>query len=379
MIRIGIDCRLLTSSKPTGVSNYLADAINAFQQYTPNIEMFLFAPQPINSNTIELESSNIHTIICPLPLINKYLIWYNTMFVYQCRKFKVDYVWMPVPDYPLFLGKDMKILITVHDVVSFEYANTRRNNKLRRVKDWFSTKGINKAKFIWCNSRYTKDKVEQYFPHRKCHDIFTGFSCSEEFSLMNVSQKDKGEIKDRYGIIDKFLLFVGTLEPRKNLSFLLEIMEVLHIDIPSLKLVIVGGKGWKYSNIFKIINRPRYPKDSVVFTDYIDTATLIKLYNIADCYVSTSLNEGFGLPQLEAMKCGCPVVTAHNSAMIEVVSGRGFTVEGWNIKDWCNTIKKALSIDKASIKYDLSEYDWKNIVERVYYDITKGNRPCKDK
>lgn len=370
MIRIGIDCRPLTS-KPTGVSKYLADAINAFQQYTSNVEMYLFAPQPINSNTIELMGNNIHIIICPLPLFNKYLLWYNTMFVYQCRKFKVDYVWTPVPDYPLFLGKDLKTLITVHDVVNIEYVNTAKNTKLRSVKNWLSAKGINRANFIWCNSQYTKAKVEQYFPLRNCHDIFVGISCSEEFSLMNVSQKERCDIKDRYGIIDKFILFVGTLEPRKNLSFLLEVMEALHIDIPSLKLVIVGGKGWKNSNIFKIVNRWGYPKDSIVFTGYIDTAELIKLYNVADCYVSTALNEGFGLPQLEAMRCGCPVVTAHNSAMIEVVSGRGFTVEGWDIEKWCDTIKKALSIDKASIKYDLSEYDWKNIAERVYHYIVK--------
>ena len=72
------------------------------------------------------------------------------------------------------------------------------------------------------------------------------------------------------------------------------------------------------------------------------------------------------MPQLEAMCCGCPVVTAHNSAMIEVVSGRGIIVEGWNIPQWCKAIEDALSINKDFLRYDLSEYDWEQIVERVF-------------
>ena len=89
---------------------------------------------------------------------------------------------------------------------------------------------------------------------------------------------------------------------------------------------------------------------------------------MADLYVSTAINEGFGMPQLEAMFCGCPVVSPHNSAMIEVVSGRGVTIKGWDEKEWIDTVCELLnSEDKRNeLKNpDISEYNWENIIRRV--------------
>lgn len=190
-------------------------------------------------------------------------------------------------------------------------------------------------------------------------------SCSELFRYEPVPESEVAVIKQKYGITDKFLLFVGTLEPRKNLSFLLDVMQMLYKEQPSLKLLVVGGRGWKSSSLSEKYNNPVFPRDAVIFADYIDIQLLRKLYTITDCFVSAAINEGFGLPQLEAMRCGAPVVTAHNSAMIEVVEGRGITVKDYDISDWCNAIKKALQIDRNELHYDLEEYEWKNIILRL--------------
>ena len=112
-----------------------------------------------------------------------------------------------------------------------------------------------------------------------------------------------------------------------------------------LQLVIVGARGWKDSNIFEIVNNTTYPKDSTFFCGYVSNDDLACLYDMAACFVSTSLNEGFGMPLLEALKCGCPVLTSHNSAMIEVVSDieGGHTIEGYETEAWIDAILKIVN------------------------------------
>jgi glycosyltransferase involved in cell wall biosynthesis len=104
------------------------------------------------------------------------------------------------------------------------------------------------------------------------------------------------------------------------------------------------------------------------------------LYNIADCFVSTSLNEGFGMPQLEAMMCKCPVVTAHNSAMIEVVAGRGVTVEGWQEQKWLDEICRVVDLGRDSFYADdlnLRQFDWTFIIKGlVRYIGSKNEIAC---
>ena len=140
-----------------------------------------------------------------------------------------------------------------------------------------------------------------------------------------------------------------------------------------LQLLVVGGKGWKNTSIFETINNPEFPTESVVFAKFVTNEQLAELYHVAECFVSTSLNEGFGLPQLEALRCGCPVVTSHNSAMIEVVDGVGRTVEGWDKDVWINTIieevkrRKSFKVDDSKLKL----YNWTYIVDSLFKYIGK--------
>ena len=134
------------------------------------------------------------------------------------------------------------------------------------------------------------------------------------------------------------------------------------------KLLIVGASGWKNSNIAELVNQPTYDRNSIFFAKYVEFEKLLKIYNSATLYVSTALNEGFGMPQLEAMACGCPVVSPHNSAMIEVVENRGCTISGWNEEDWIVTISNLLNSPEELEKMknpDISEYDWEKIIMRV--------------
>ena len=135
-------------------------------------------------------------------------------------------------------------------------------------------------------------------------------------------------VRRKYALGDgPFVLSVGTLEPRKNFSGLLEayaLMKQKH-HLPH-RLVIAGGRGWLYEGIFDTARRLQLG-DDVVFAGFIDDADLPALYNLADLFAFPTLYEGFGLPVLEAMACGTPVVTANNSCMPELVGDAALTLD----------------------------------------------------
>jgi glycosyltransferase involved in cell wall biosynthesis len=163
----------------------------------------------------------------------------------------------------------------------------------------------------------------------------------------------------------KYFLFVGTQEPRKNILFLLQLFaEIKHKDY---HLVIVGSKGWGQfkKNIDAVISQKNYPADRLHFTGYVELADLIRIYKHASLFISTSLNEGLGLPQLEAMALGVPVISPDNSAMKEVVSGAGITVKSWDFNDWNTAIDEIVSNRNFYIEkgYDrVLNYNWDKVV-----------------
>jgi glycosyltransferase involved in cell wall biosynthesis len=176
----------------------------------------------------------------------------------------------------------------------------------------------------------------------------------------------RAQLCSKYGVIEPFILFVGTLEPRKNLDFMMKLIPQL--AAAGLTLLVVGAKGWGRSNIAEIVQQPGFPADKVIFTGFVPTTDLVRLYNLAAVYVSTSLNEGFGLPQLEAMNCGCPVVSSHNSAMIEVVDGAGRTVKGWDVATWCDTILSVYNNREHYRNLGLQrskQYEWAAVVHSI--------------
>jgi glycosyltransferase involved in cell wall biosynthesis len=222
---------------------------------------------------------------------------------------------------------------------------------------------IRTADLLWAVSRYTSAETAKAFPDRRSRDIFVGSAVDHSlFRPIHLPEVEKQALLRRLSLPEQFLLFVGTLEPRKNLHFLLKLMPALAAH--GFTLLIVGAKGWGDTGIRTIAEAPGFPKNKIVFSGYLTTEELVKVYNLASVYVSTALNEGFGLPQLEAMCCGCPVVTAHNSAMIEVVEGAGKTVKTWEETDWIEAILQVHANRSQYVTLGLQrarQYDWPRI------------------
>ena len=376
-MKILIDGRIC-SLFSAGVGTFFTSAIIEWAQQSDKDIFYILLPKGLDSkyempsipqNIILLDYSKQFSKRLPNIIILQMLV------PYLCRKLKIDLYYAPVPHLPYFIPSNVKTMVTVHDVVNIEMAHTMSwTNRL--ATSVFFGQAIKKAEYLWTNSHYTKSKVEEYFPKRRCQTMFVGDSVDYHFFYpKNFSKAERDAVKQKYGIKQHFLLFVGSLEPRKNLEFLLKIIPTLYRE-HQIQLVVVGAKGWKNSSLRTIIESPDFPKESTIFCGFITNTELADLYNTADCFISAALMEGFGMPQLEALKCGCPIITAHNTAMIEVAQGKSgaTTVEGYQPEVWKQVILKVLDEHPTVNQQQLQEYDWKDIIQRLLSYISHEQR-----
>lgn len=154
---------------------------------------------------------------------------------------------------------------------------------------------------------------------------------------------EKSAIKEKYRLPDKFLLFVGGINPVKNLTNIIKAYHLLLDKIPH-KLVVVGFWRWKYSEVTSLIKDLNL-QNRVIFTDYIPDKEIPAIYNLADVFVFPSLYEGFGLPTLEAMACGCPVVSTVTGCTPEVAGDAAVLVDPYDVQQIADGILKILADD----------------------------------
>jgi glycosyltransferase involved in cell wall biosynthesis len=148
-------------------------------------------------------------------------------------------------------------------------------------------------------------------------------------------------MRRRYSLPEHFIFFTGSLEPRKNLKNLIQAYSGLDKRIrKDIKLVLAGFKGWQNKEIMALL---RKVKSDVFYLGYVSDAALRDLYNLATLFVYPSFYEGFGLPPLEAMACGCPVVVSNAASLPEVCGGAAYYVDPYNIESIAEGIHKVLT------------------------------------
>ncbi|MCD6594796.1 glycosyltransferase family 4 protein [bacterium] len=201
------------------------------------------------------------------------------------------------------------------------------------------------------SNRYS-GKNGKIIDSEKLVEILSQFAESKDAALIGKVVSEKGvnsvfhriaeneivKIRKKYNLPKKFIMFLGTIEPRKNLVGLLKAYSSIHTKIEH-KLVIVGGKGWKYSNIFETIEKLQI-KDKIIFTGFVATGDLPAIYSSADIFVYPSFYEGFGIPLLESMACGTPVMTSDISSMPEVVGDVALLFDPYSVEDIAEKILK---------------------------------------
>lgn len=188
-------------------------------------------------------------------------------------------------------------------------------------------------------------------------NIFTVPESKIEISYLGVENKFNNitnnqtlkQVRQRYNLPKDFILFVGTIEPRKNLANLISAYYLFRKKY-NLQLVIVGKKGWKYDEVFHTIDKLGL-HDEIRVVGYVKDDDLPSFYNLAKVFVYPSIYEGFGLPILEAMASGCPVIASNSSSMPEVIGDAGILINPEKLdKELPSSLKKILKSTKMREK-----------------------------
>jgi glycosyltransferase involved in cell wall biosynthesis len=317
---IGIDCSRAFVTEKTGTENYSYHLITQILQLPEaKSHTFVLFTRPNVEIPDEIRKSNVY--IKPIKL--RYL-WTQVGLAYATwQKPNIDVLWVPAHTLPVLRPSGLKTVVTIHGL-EYQWLPEYRNLLQRwylPLSTYYAARAANQLIAV---SQYTKEQLvkELQTDSKKIKVIQEGVSDTR----MTLSQIDQNDTLRRYRLEkERYLLFVGTLQPRKNLPALLEAFSLFASEFPDYRLVMAGGVGWMAESIFSAVDR-LHLQDKVIFTGRVSESALASLYQSAFLYVQPSVTEGFGLPVLEAMKQNLPVVSSDGGALPETVGTAGVVV-----------------------------------------------------
>lgn len=342
-MKIGIDVRALLGNRRTGVEEYSLNLLEALFVIDKKNEYILFS-----SGLQQLHNNNFFPN-------NK---WQKLVF--SNRALNISYKFFNYPKIDKWLGevdvffspninltglsKKCRKVITFHDLSFIKYPQFY---SLKRQL-WHSfvnpKKLAREADKIIAISQSTKEDLIELFKikEEKISVVYSGIG--KEFKPIAKDDRKIQETKNKYNLPDKFILYLGTLEPRKNIAGLMQSFDLLKQKTKNsdIKLVIAGEKGWLYKNIFSEWEKLQY-KEDIIFIGFVDVADKPYLYNLAEIFVFPSFYEGFGFPPLEAIACGVPTITSNFSSLPEVVGEGAILVDPYNIDELALIMEEVLA------------------------------------
>lgn len=282
------------------------------------------------------------------------------------------YVFPNFTSWPLLFSKSLPIIYDLSYEKYPQFAEPR-NQEFLSSQVRKSTKRAARVLTISENSKseiaefynYPKDKIDVIYP------------AVDKSSFYKRSDEEVKQVKDKYKISGDYILFVGNIEPRKNLHSLLLAYEQLPKKVRRKHpLLLVGAKGWNDSEIFKTIDRLKNQGDDIQLPSaYVNDDDMPAIYSGASLFVYPSLYEGFGIPPLEAMACGVPVITSNNSSLPEAAGEAAQLIDAESIIDIqknISTVLSSLKAQQAMIKSGFNQSDkfsWSKSADKLLESI----------
>ncbi|MFA5189002.1 MAG: glycosyltransferase family 1 protein [Patescibacteria group bacterium] len=355
-MNITIDIRCLMQANYSGVSEYAFNLLdNLFKIDSQNqYQLFYNSHQDISNNLPDFNYPNVKFFGFKYP--NKFF----NLGLKLLRYPKIDKI---LPPADIFFMPNLNFIalraggkktITIHDL-SFDLFPSFFSLKRQLWHKFINPRKLNAGfdKIIAVSDNTKNDLMNLYqLPGQKIKVIHSGLD-HNLYKPLDKNDPKFLEIKAKYQLPESFILFLGTLEPRKNLTGIIEAFNLLknnNSQLADLHLLIAGAPGWNYKKIFEIANNSPYTKQ-IFYLDYISRQDKPYLYNLARAFIFPSFYEGFGFPALEAQACGLPVMAANNSAFPEILGDSAFLVNPDHLEEIAASLNEILS--NQELKQDL--------------------------
>ncbi len=369
--RIGIDARFY-GPLGKGLGRYTQEVVDNIINQDENNQYVIFL---CKENFSEFKTSN--------PRVKKVLIksrWYSWseqfLFPFKIWLEKIDLMHFTHFNVPLLTP--VKFVVTVHDLILTKFP-TRRASKLGpvfyrikyalyRLVIWHAVK---QSRQVIAVSEFTKGDLMDKFRVNsdKISVIYEGVA---KLSKPDSTPLNNKKILEKYNVqIGNFLLYVGNAYPHKNLEGLLQIFTELLQEFKDLKLILVGKEDYFYKRLKGLTDSPELSR-SVVFTGYVPDIDLEVFYKKASAYIFPSFYEGFGLPPLEAMAQGCPVISSDQGSLPEVLGEAAYYFNPYNFSESLEKIK--IFLHNQDLKNELIAEGYKQIKKYSWQDCAQQTK-----
>lgn len=338
-----------TVQKHAGLGRYAGEVARALAEYRPDVQLSLFYNR---QGEAELPDYLAHLPRQTVKRSNK--PWRMGVLLSQLSRWPMDRTFgateiFHATNHLLAHFSRARTVFTLHDLIFLHFPEYHLP-----YNRWFLTlampRFLRAADVIITPSECSRQDALTWYnlPEAKIKVIYEAASPI----FQPAGQRGHLEaVRQKYQLPERFILHVSTIEPRKNLSRLLEAFKAVLNDWPDLKLVLIGKKGWLYDAFFQKL-RELGLEEQVIFPGYVDEVDLPACFQLAEVFVYPSLYEGFGLPPLEAMACGLPVISSNSSSLPEVVGDAGLLVDPNDTAAWAEALRRVLA--DAELRQELA-------------------------
>ncbi len=327
-MRIAINCRSFLNRNYTGIGRYALNLVQSLGEIDPENEYWLYAQKKYFDFKRQIPRVTAKNFLVKVDWLGKGI---------DKTLQEADVYHSPSPDFINI--HHAKIVVTVHDLVYKKYPQGHTPQTCETT-DQQLVRIVEQAAKIICCSKNTLNDLCEYFPAAKDKGclVYQGVDKNIFFPLTQQDLSTANQVLKRKGVHGPFILFVGTIEPRKNLqNLLLAFSELKNKKKFSGQLVVVGMKGWMIEGLEQVIEKFNL-KDDVIFPGYVTDKELRYFYNLTEVFVFPSFYEGFGFPIVEALSCGAAVVTSNVSSCPEIARDAALTVDPYNPNAIAQTI-----------------------------------------
>jgi glycosyltransferase involved in cell wall biosynthesis len=368
-LRIGIDANEANVKNRVGTGQYAYHILKQWHEQKQDLDFHLYHRDSLQA---DMPTENDHWHYHQVGPSRAWIRFGLPLYLFlHPRQF--DVFWSPAHYMPNFTGS--KSVVTIHDLAYEYFPDLFLPHDLYKLKHWTRSAVKQATRVIAVSAATKRDLVKLYdVSKKKIAVVHNGYDAD----MFNLNQKIVPTILSNYNLqATNYILFLGTIQPRKNAIKLVQAFHLLKEAGYSGKLVLAGRIGWLADETLEVIKNSPDAKD-IVLTGYIPDETRKALYAHCDVYVLPSLYEGFGVPAIEAMASGAPVIVANNSSLPEVIGNAGLLFNATDPADIARAITEVRQDRKKYVALSLARakhFSWEKCAQEtliVLIDTAKG-------